>query len=108
MRTVAIEQISEYAAEDADVTFQLKNILEPELRKNNLYKLFEEVEIPLMSVLVAMEMEGVAIDPQFLNEYSVLLQNDIAVIEKEIYEVCGLRFNIASPKQLGEVLFDHS
>ena len=107
MRTVAIEQISEYAAEDADVTFQLKNILEPELRKNNLYKLFEEVEIPLMSVLVAMEMEGVAIDPQFLNEYSVLLQNDIAVIEKEIYEVCGLRFNIASPKQLGEVLFDH-
>ncbi|MBK8848109.1 MAG: DNA polymerase I [Bacteroidetes bacterium] len=107
MRNVALEQITEYAAEDADVTLQLKHILLPLLHENNLYKLFSEVEIPLMNVLVAMEMEGVAIDASFLNEYALVLQKEIEVSEKDIYEACGLTFNIASPRQLGEVLFDH-
>lgn len=107
MRSVPLEQITDYAAEDADVTFQLKHILEPLLHKNNVFKLFDEVEVPLMNVLVKMETEGVRIDPDFLNEMSSELQKDIISVEDKIYEACGLRFNIASPKQLGEVLFDH-
>ncbi|MEO8146790.1 MAG: DNA polymerase I [Bacteroidia bacterium] len=107
MRTVAIDQITDYAAEDADVTYQLKHILEPLLHKNNVFKLFDEVEVPLMSVLVKMETEGVRIDPQFLNALSSELLKDIISVESKIYEACGLRFNIASPKQLGDVLFEH-
>ncbi len=107
MRTVPLEQIVDYAAEDADVTYQLKQIIEPLLHKNNVFKLFSEVEVPLMNVLVKMEMEGVRIDPDFLNVMSEELQKDIITVEDKIYEACGLRFNIGSPKQLGDVLFDH-
>lgn len=107
MRTVPLDQLVDYAAEDADVTLQLKHILEPLLHKNNLFKLFDEVEVPLMNVLVKMETEGVRIDPDFLNVMSDDLQADIITVEDKIYEACGLRFNIGSPKQLGDVLFDH-
>lgn len=107
MRTVPLDQIIDYAAEDADVTLQLKHILEPLLHKNNVFKLFDEVEVPLMNVLVKMETEGVRIDPDFLNLMSDELQADIITVEDKIYEACGLRFNIGSPKQLGDVLFDH-
>ena len=107
MRTVPLDQIVDYAAEDADVTLQLKHILEPLLHKNKVFKLFDDVEVPLMNVLVKMETEGVRIDPDFLNLMSDELQSDIITVEDKIYEVCGLRFNIGSPKQLGDVLFDH-
>lgn len=107
MRTVPLDQLIDYAAEDADVTLQLKHILEPLLHKNNVFKLFDEVEVPLMNVLVKMETEGVRIDPDFLNLMSDELQADIITVEDKIYEACGLRFNIGSPKQLGDVLFDH-
>ncbi len=107
MRTVPLDQITDYAAEDADVTLQLKHVLEPLLIKYKVFKLFDEVEVPLMNVLVKMETEGVRIDPDFLKKLSQELQSDIIKIEDKIYEVCGLKFNIASPKQLGDVLFDH-
>ncbi|HEX5001988.1 MAG TPA: DNA polymerase I, partial [Bacteroidia bacterium] len=106
MREVPIEKITEYASEDADVTQQLKLKLEPELKKNDLTKLFSEVEMPLIPVLVGMETEGVAIDPEALNEFSKQLEKEIAEVEKAIYKAAGTEFNIASPKQLGEVLFD--
>jgi DNA polymerase-1 len=107
MRTVPLEQITDYAAEDADITFQLKHAIEPLLHKNKVFKLFDEVEVPLMNVLVKMETEGVRIDPDFLNHMSDELQADIITVEDKIYEACGLRFNIGSPKQLGDVLFEH-
>jgi len=106
MREVPIEKITEYAAEDADVTHQLKLKLEPELKKNELTKLFSEVEMPLIPVLVGMETEGVAIDPDALNEFSKQLEKEVAEVEKAVYKAAGTEFNIASPKQLGEVLFD--
>lgn len=107
MRTVALEQIMPYACEDADVTLQLKQILHPLLERNKVFKLFAEVEVPLMRVLVNMETEGVRINPDFLNQLSTDLQKDITVIESNIYQSCGTTFNIASPRQLGEILFDH-
>jgi DNA polymerase-1 len=107
MREVSIPQIMEYAAEDADVTQQLRLKLEPDLQKNNLTKLFTEVEMPLIPVLAGMETEGVAIDPEALKEFSKQLEKEIAEVEKQVYEAAGMEFNIASPKQLGEVLFDH-
>jgi DNA polymerase I len=107
MRDVAVDKIKDYAAEDADVTFQLKEKLQPELENHKVNKLFGDVEVPLMNVLVDMETEGVKIDPDFLNNYSGELANDIEQWEQKIYASAGLHFNIASPKQLGEVLFDH-
>jgi DNA polymerase-1 len=106
MRDVPLEQITEYAAEDADITFQLKECFEPLLTKREVKKVFEEVENPLMQVLVDMEFEGVKVDEQFLNEYSKVLEADIKISEERVFEQAGVRFNLASPKQLGEVLFD--
>jgi len=106
MRTVAIDLIKEYAAEDADVTLQLRDILKPLLDENKVTKLFEEVEIPLVPVLAAMETEGVAIDKSVLKIISGELEKDISDIEQEIYKASGTTFNIASPRQLGDVLFD--
>ena len=106
MREVPIPQILEYAAEDADVTQQLKLKLEPELHKNHLTKLFTEVEMPLIPVLAGMETEGVAIDPDALKEFSKQLEKEVAEVEKQVYDAAGMEFNIASPRQLGEVLFD--
>lgn len=107
MRTVELEKIKEYASEDADVTFQLKELFAPQLPERNAQKLFDEVEIPLINVLNDMEREGIRINAQFLNDYSVELAKEIGTLEKRIHELAGVNFNIASPKQLGEVLFDH-
>ena len=106
MRDVALEQITEYASEDADITFQLKQCFEPLLNKRGVNRVFEEVENPLVRVLVDMEFEGVRVDTEFLNEYSKVLDEDAKKSEERVFEQAGVRFNLASPKQLGEVLFD--
>jgi len=106
MRSVPIEDIKEYAAEDADITMQLKNIFEPMLDKAHARKLFDEIEIPLIPVLADMEAEGIALDKNALNELSVALTKDIAVIESEIQQLAGTSFNVSSPKQVGEILFE--
>ncbi len=107
MALVPAEEIKEYAAEDADVTFQLKEVLEPLLIKANAQKLFDEVEIPLIPVLASMETEGVKLDKKALNDYSTQLLTEVQQVEEEIYQLAGLHFNISSPKQLGEVLYGH-
>ena len=106
MRDVDAKIIKEYAAEDADITLQLKAVFEPQLKETGTLKLFEEIEMPLVPVLASMEAEGVKLDIKALNDYSKELEKDIEKIEKKIYELAGTEFNIASPKQLGEILFD--
>lgn len=106
MRDVDIEKIKEYAGEDADITLQLKNIFVPLLKSKEVEKVFNEVENPLVKVLVDMEFEGIRIDEEFLNDYSKLLEKDAKTAEESVYKQAGVRFNLASPKQLGEVLFD--
>ncbi|HMI06866.1 MAG TPA: DNA polymerase, partial [Flavobacterium sp.] len=106
MREVPLEEIKEYAAEDADVTFQLKQYFQPILENTETKKLFDEIEIPLVPVLAAMEMEGINLDVEFLKSLSGELENDIKTFEMKIYEKAGEKFNLASPKQLGEILFD--
>ncbi|HPR27909.1 MAG TPA: DNA polymerase I, partial [Chitinophagales bacterium] len=98
-------KVAEYAAEDADITLQLHTIFQPMLDKEELRKLYEDVEMPLVPVLAAMEYEGVNLDVDFLNKYSEELAVDIEIAAKEIYELAEVKFNIDSPKQLGEVLF---
>ena len=106
MRDVPLEQITEYAAEDADITLQLKNCFAPLINKRGVDKVFEEVENPLVRVLVDMEYEGVKVDTIFLKEYSAVLEEEAKKAEESVFEQAGVRFNLASPKQLGEVLFD--
>ncbi len=106
MRAVPVDQISEYAAEDADVTLQLEKKFVPMLKDTGMQKLFDEVEIPLVPVLAAMEAEGVKIDTGALKELSGALAKDIVTSEKEIYKLAGQEFNISSPKQVGEILYD--
>ena len=106
MRDVELEKITDYAAEDADVTLQLKNVFVPLLKSKEVEKVFNEVENPLVKVLTDMEFEGIKIDENFLNAYSKELEKDAAKAEKKVFELAGVRFNLASPKQLGEVLFD--
>ncbi len=106
MRDVPIEQQTEYAVEDADITLQLKQHFEKELGEANTQKLFDEIEIPLVSVLAHMELEGIRLDSDFLKSLSRKLDEDILHLEKEIYKEAGETFNIASPKQLGEILFE--
>ena len=106
MRDVSLEKQTEYAVEDADITLQLKEHFEKELGEANTQKLFDEIELPLLRVLAAMELEGINLDKAFLNSLSEDLTNDIANLEKRIYEVAGEEFNIASPKQLGIILFE--
>ena len=105
MRDLAPEEVYEYAAEDADVTLQLRNILEPQLKENGLWTLFDDIEMPLVPVLADMEMNGVRIDTASLAETSRLLTNRMNDIEQHIYQLAGEPFNIASPKQVGEILF---
>jgi DNA polymerase I len=105
MRSVDFETIKEYAAEDADVTLQLKNVFEPLLEKTNTTELFDNIEIPLVPVLAAMEAEGVKLDSKALNDFSAELEKDIRLLETGIYADAGTTFNISSPKQLGEILF---
>lgn len=107
MRDVPVESVVDYAAEDADVTLQLANIFKPMLVERNAAKLAAEIENPLIYVLADMEKEGVRIDIDTLNAYSIELQQEIIKAEQSVYDKAGLKFNLASPKQLGEVLFDH-
>ena len=106
MRDLRPQDVYEYAAEDADVTLKLKNKLEGELKKYGAEELFYNIEMPLMPVLAEMEMNGVTIDTQSLADTSDVLTKRIEEVEKEIYELAGAPFNIASPRQVGEVLFD--
>ncbi|MBK6827057.1 MAG: DNA polymerase I [Chitinophagaceae bacterium] len=106
MRDVELEKIKEYAGEDADITLQLKQVFEPMLKQKEVEKVFNEVENPLVKVLVDMEFEGIRIDEGFLNDYSKTLEKDAKTAEESVYKQAGVRFNLASPKQLGEVLFD--
>ena len=105
MRSLLPSQVYEYAAEDADITLRLKNKLEPELKKFECEDLFYKIEMPLMPVLAEMEMNGVCLDTESLAETSKQFTNRMNEIEARIYELAGERFNIASPKQVGEILF---
>ena len=107
MRVIPIADQTEYAVEDADITFQLKEHFTKELESGNVTKLFNDIELPLVSVLTAMEIEGINLNTSFLNQLSVALTDDINKLEKSIYEQAGEEFNIASPKQLGIVLFEN-
>jgi DNA polymerase-1 len=106
MADVAVEKIVDYACEDADVTIQLRKILEPQMEKRKLTNVFDTIECPLIPVLVEMEANGIALDTAALKEISGRLASEIAGYEKKVYELAGHEFNLNSPKQLGEVLFD--
>ncbi|MEM1320904.1 MAG: DNA polymerase I [Bacteroidota bacterium] len=106
MRQVPVEKVVDYASEDADITLQLKEYLWPILEKEELQKLYAELEAPLVPVLVDLEHAGVNVDTDFLAEYSKELSTGILEREQEIYKIAGTQFNIASPRQVGEVLFD--
>ncbi|MDD6356802.1 MAG: DNA polymerase I [Bacteroidales bacterium] len=106
LRSVEKEKLADYAAEDADITLQLKEILEKEITEKNLDKLFYEMEMPLMRVLATMELNGVRIDSNALKMSSETLTAEMKRIEQEIYGLAGMEFNISSPKQVGEVLFE--
>lgn len=107
MRDVDIEKVKEYAAEDADITLQLKHTFTPLLVTKKVETVFNEVETPLVKVLTDMEFEGVKIDVGFLKEYSAQIEQEAKEAEQKVFDICGLKFNLASPKQLGEVLFEH-
>lgn len=106
MRSVEIEELCDYAVEDADITMQLMDHLKPKLKEEGLDNLFETIEMPLVGVLSRMEYQGVNIDKKFLDDYSVKLGEEILQTRQKIYEKAGVEFNISSPKQVGEVLFD--
>ncbi len=106
MRQVDLEQIKEYACEDADITFQLKSLLDAALIKASVKNLFTEVDMPLLKVLVEMELAGLKIDPKVLDDYAVILRGQIVELENSIIDLAGEHFNISSPKQLGYILFE--
>ena len=106
MRDVELEKITAYAAEDADITYQLKSVFTPLLKEKEVEKVFAEVENPLVEVLTAMEFEGVKVDVGFLNDYSKQLEKEAKLAEESVFQQAGMPFNLASPKQLGEVLFE--
>lgn len=105
MRDVPIEKISEYAAEDADITLQLKHKIAPMVKSQELESVLDEIEHPLIGVLADMEYEGVKIDQQFLQQFSKTLETDMLKVRDEIYSLAGMEFNVDSPKQLGDVLY---
>jgi len=105
IRTVDLNKLCDYASEDADVTFQLKQILEKELLANGLDNLFYDIEMPLMQVLATMERTGVRIDSEALKQSSLILTEEMLVLEKEIHKIAGIEFNVSSPMQVGEILF---
>ena len=106
MKDVELEKIKEYAVEDADITLQFKSVFLPKLKECEVEDVFYKVENPLVPVLMNMEFEGVKVDNHFLNEYSRVLETEARVHEEKVYELAGVRFNLGSPKQLGEVLFE--
>ena len=107
MQDLKPEEVSDYACEDADITFQLKQIFDPEIQKEHLKHLFYEMEMPLVYVLNEMEKQGIAIDVEGLKEFSIQLEGKVNTLETSIRELAGMDFNIDSPKQLGDVLFEH-
>lgn len=107
MADLAPEEVSDYACEDADITWQLKETFEPEIQKDHLKDLFYNMEMPLVSVLKSMEQEGISIDAEGLERYSGELETDLVRLDENIKSEAGMDFNIDSPRQLGEVLFDH-
>jgi len=106
IRTVEINKLCDYAAEDADITFRLKQILEKELKDNDLTKLFYDIEMPLLKVLATMERTGVRLDSEALAQSSIILTEEMGKLEQEILQIAGVEFNVSSPMQVGEVLFD--
>ena len=106
LREVSLETQTNYAAEDADVTFQLYEVFSPQLKKENLEELFHKVEMPLMKILAKMELAGISLDTDWLSRESVDLENDLRELEQKIFELSGEEFNMNSPKQLGEILFE--
>ncbi len=106
MRDVSIDKIKNYAGEDADITLQLKGIFDKEIEINNLSKIFYDIEIPMINVLSEMEAEGIKIDTSYLKKLDKEFENDLEKLKKEIFNKCGEEFNLNSPKQLGEILFD--
>jgi len=107
LHSIDLKKQADYAVEKADLTLQLKEIFKEELEKSGLTKLYNEIEIPLLQVLASMELEGIRMDAEFLNSLSEKLNEDIQQLEKTIYKEAAVEFNLASPKQLGDVLFDH-
>lgn len=107
MRDLPPVKIKKYACEDADVTWQLKEVFDPILKEDNLISLFREIEMPLVSVLAKMEREGINLDRESLQLFSKELELSVKEIQDEIFDIAGIEFNISSPKQLGEILFDH-
>ncbi len=107
IREIELNKQADYAVEQADLVLQLKDVFEKDLKKHDLTKLFDEIEIPLLRVLAAMELEGIKMDATFLNSLSEKLIYDIQKLEKSIYAEADIEFNLASPKQLGDVLFEH-
>ena len=106
MRDVSIDKITDYASEDADITLQLKSIFDKEIEVNNLGKIFYDIEIPMINVLSEMETEGIKIDISFLEKLDKEFEEDLEKLKKEIFKKSGEEFNLNSPKQLGEILFD--
>ena len=106
LRSASVEEQTKYAGEDADVTWQLYEIFAPQLKKENLEDLFYKVEMPLMKVLAKMELEGISLDKNWLEQESKDLESDLRELEKKIFEFAGEEFNMNSPKQLGEILFE--
>ncbi len=106
MRDVELEKVKEYAGEDADITLQLKQVFLPKIKEKEVERVFHEVDNPLVKVLADIEFEGVAIDVRFLQDYSKELDREAKAAEENVYQKAGVRFNLASPKQLGEVLFE--
>lgn len=106
LRDLPVEEQTNYAAEDADITFQLYSVFEPQLKKENLEDLFYKVEMPLMQVLAKMELEGVALDKEWLAQESTDLETDLRDLERKIFEMADVEFNVNSPRQLGEILFE--
>ena len=107
LRDVPIDKIAEYAAEDADITFQLKHVLAPMVEKHEVTGVLKDIELPLIPVLADMEYEGVKIDVDYLNAYSKELEQDMLMYRSAIFEIAGLEFNLDSPRQMGDVLFGH-
>ena len=106
MRDVSIDKIKNYASEDADITLRLKGVFDKEIEVNNLSKIFYDIEIPLINVLSEMEAEGIKIDTSYLKKLDKEFEDDLEKLKKEIFKKCGEKFNLNSPKQLGEILFD--
>jgi DNA polymerase-1 len=107
MRDVPVEKIAEYAAEDADITLQLKHKIAPMVKTKEVENVLEEIEHPLIEVLANMEFEGVKIDQNFLGQFSKTLETDMLKTRDEIYKLAGTEFNVDSPKQLGDILYNH-